>query len=332
MSNGRRTFLTGATGFIGRRVARLLLARGDTVTCLVRNPDRATSLEADGARVVVGDVTDRDAMTGGLEGADAAIHMAAIYDIGVVDAALLRRTNVDGTRVFLECAREQGTARTVHVSSTAALGPAPAGGMGSVDAEWHGPYPSVYHETKTEAHHLARAARAVMPGLVITCPAFGYGPGDEGPAGRFIHDLVRSRVPGLLSEPGWYSYVHVDDIAEGIVASLERGTAGSIYGLTGEDASINDFAIRVARLAGRRPPPLRMPASLALGFGSVLDAVSKVTGLRFTISRESAKVSRYRWIHDGSRTTSELGWRARGLDEGLRETVSWYRDNGRKEG
>jgi len=321
MSGTRRVFMTGATGFIGRRVAARLADRGDRLVCLIRNRGRAGALKAGGADLIEGDVADPAAVSRGVEGADAAIHLAGLYDVGVVDRAAMRRTNVDGTRVFLEALARAGVARAIHISSTAALGPS-KDGAGAVDVEWTGPYPSVYHATKAEAHRLARAARMEVPGLMIVCPAFVFGPGDPGPGGRFIADLVHGRVPGLLTRPGWYSWVHVDDIAEGIVLALDRGTPGSIYALTGEQASINDFAIRVSKLAGRRPPPLRMPAGLALGLGSVLDAVSRLTGARFTISRESVMTSAgLRWLHDAESTRRDLSWSARPIDEVLAGVV-----------
>jgi dihydroflavonol-4-reductase len=324
MSRSRRVFLTGATGFIGRRVAARLVQGGDRLVCLVRNPDNARTLTAAGAELIVGDVADPPVVARGIEGADAAIHLAGLYDVGVVDGTAMRRTNVDGTRVFLEAAAHAVIPRAIHVSSTAALGPSTEG-EAPIDVEWTGPYPSVYHETKAEAHRLARAAMSAVPGLMIVCPAFGIGPGDEGPSGRFIRDLVHGRVPGLLARPGWYSWVHGDDIAEGLVLALERGTPGATYALTGENASINDFAIRVSKLAGRRPPPLRMPVGLALALGSMLDGVSRLTGARFTISRESVATSALRWLHDGERTRRDLGWAARRIDEVLPAVVEAYR-------
>src|SRR5690606_13262626 len=108
-------------------------------------------------------------------------HNAGMYDLGAVDAAAMERTNVEGTRVFLDALRNSSVERAVYTSTTAALGPATD--VGSDDDVWHGPYPSVYHRTKTEAHHLAIAAQRAGASLVIVCPAFVYGPSDEGPAG-----------------------------------------------------------------------------------------------------------------------------------------------------
>jgi dihydroflavonol-4-reductase len=321
-----RVFLTGATGLIGSRVATLLAARGDSLSCLVRETSDTAGLRSAGADLVTAALTDPVALARGLEGADAAIHIAAMYEIGVVDAVAMERANVGGTGAFLDAVAEAGTERAVYVSSTAALGPAPDGvAAGDAQRDWRGPYPSVYHRTKADAHRLARAAGNAGTPVTIVSPAFGYGPGDTGPAGRFVHDIVHGRVPGLLMNPSTYSYVHADDIAAGIVAALDHGPATEHFVLGGEVATVNEFAGRVARLAGRRPPPLRMPTWLALATGALLDGLSGLTGSSFTISRESIRVSAgLRWVHDYTRTTEALNWAPRGLAEGLDQTVPAY--------
>jgi nucleoside-diphosphate-sugar epimerase len=327
MSQGRLVFLTGATGFIGSRLAARLAARGDRLRCLVRGRSETAALERLGSELVEGELTDPATLTRALEGVDLAYHLAAIYDVGVVDAASLERVNVGGTAAFLEAVERAGTPRAVYVSTTAALAPAPAGeGDETSEVEPGASFPSVYHRTKTEAHRRARAAQAAGLPLVMVCPAFVYGPGDRGPGGRFTADLLAGRVPGLLSRAGWFSYVHVDDVVEGLLLAGDQGRPGEVYVLSGEHCSVDDFAARVCALAGKRPPLLRFPIPLARLSGSALDLVSRLTGFRFPISRENVDVTAgLRWLHSHAKATRELGWHPRSLDEGLPETVAWFR-------
>ncbi|MBI4409007.1 MAG: NAD-dependent epimerase/dehydratase family protein [Gemmatimonadetes bacterium] len=319
----RTAFLTGATGFIGGRLAQELAARGTHLRCLVRSRSDTADLERLGAELVPGEVTDEAALARGLDGADVAFHLAAIYDLGVVDAAALERVNVGGTRAFLAAA-ERARARLVYVSTTAALGPTPAGGAGDESSEFGArPYPSTYHRTKAEAHRLAREAQRRGLPLVIVCPAVVYGPGDRGPNGRFLRDLIAGRIPGLLVPSGWFSYVHVDDVADGLILAVERGRTGEVYVLSGEERAFNDFAAEVARLAGRRAPRLRFPAPLALATGAVLDLIGRLTGRRMPLSREGVAVAAGRWLHSHDKATRELGWNPRPLRAGLPETVAW---------
>ena len=314
--------MTGATGFIGGRLARVLADRGYRLRCLVRSRDRAGDLDALGAELLVGDASDEAAMRDGMAGARYACHLAGTYDLGAVDAEAMTRVNIAGTRAFIAALRSSAVERAIYTSSTVALGPA-RGELGSEDDEYHGPYPSIYHRTKTEAHHLAVAAQRRGLPLIIVCPALVYGPGDQGPSGRFVLDVLRHRVPGLSTRPAWFSYAHVDDVADGMAAALERGRIGTTYALSGEHASVNDFTARIARLAGTWGPPLRVPPAMIRLTGSVMDAIGGVLGRRLPISRELAEsaATGERWVHSHARATAELGYSPRSLDEGLPEVV-----------
>ena len=111
-----RVFVTGATGFVMGAVARALRARGDAVTALVRDPSRAASLAALGCELVGGDVVHPTAAIPDLHRADALVHGAAIYEIGVTAERrrAMEETNVTGTRRVLDAARAAGTARIVR--------------------------------------------------------------------------------------------------------------------------------------------------------------------------------------------------------------------------
>lgn len=290
----------------------------------MRDRARAADLVALGAELIDGDATDGAAVLRGIAGVDVAFHLAGIYEIGVVDRAALERVNVHGARVFLGALDASGVKRGVFVSTTAAFGPS-EGGRVDIDARYTGPYPSTYHRTKTEAHWLAREAQRRGAPLVIVSPAFVYGPGDAGPPGRLIRDLLKHRVPGLLSEPASFSFVHVDDVAAAIAAAGELERTSRVYAIGGEVCTINDFAEQVCALLGRRAPRLRFPVPLARVTGHVLDAVTRLSGARFTISAESIRVTaRTSWCHDDPQAAAELGHAPRPLAEGLPPTVEWF--------
>jgi dihydroflavonol-4-reductase len=317
-ASGDLVFLTGATGFIGGRLAEALHARGSRLRCLVRSPQRAGRLRELGAEIVEGDIADRGALRRGMEGAALAYHVAAVYDVGLVDVAAMEHSNVEGTRAFLDVLGEAGVVRGVHVSTTAALGPVPQG-EGDEAGSYDGPFPTHYHRTKTQAHRLAlQAQRDGLP-LIIACPAYVYGPGDEGPDARFVDDLLRHRLPGLPSNPTVFSYVYVDDVVDGLVAAGERGTPGATYILSGEPASTNEYARLVADEAGTWLSPLRFPSAMVRLTGALMDAVSRVTGARLPISRETAATagSGERWVHSSARADAELGYRPRPLRDGI---------------
>jgi dihydroflavonol-4-reductase len=320
-AGGALVFLTGATGFIGGRLAGALTARGYRLRCLVRSPERAATLTAMGAELLPGDVSDEAVVRQGLTGARFACHLAGTYELGVVDETAMTRVNVAGTRAFIGALRTADVERAIHTSSTVALGP--AADNGSDDDVYNGPYPSVYHRTKTEAHHLALAAQREGLPLVIVCPAFVYGPGDHGPGGRYIQDVLRHRVPGLSTRPAWFSSAHVDDVVSGMVAALEHGRIGATYVLSGEHVSVNDFTKRIAQLGDTWGPPLRLPPFMIRLTGSLMDRVGRVIGMRLPVSRELADTAAAgdRWLHSHARAAAELDYAPRSLDQGLPETV-----------
>jgi nucleoside-diphosphate-sugar epimerase len=217
------------------------------------------------------------------------------------------------------------TPRVVYTSSTVALGPTDARDREPRDA-YTGPYPTHYHRTKAEAHRLARAAQERGVPLIIVGPAYVYGPGDNGPGGRFVDDLLRRRVPALLTAPTTFSYVYVDDVVDGLIAAGDRGRIGETYILSGDPATVNEFAARVTKLAGTKPPFLRFPGPLAGATGIVLDAIARPTGLRFPITRETVAVaSSGEWLHTHARATRDLGYAPRSLDQGLPATIkAWH--------
>lgn len=319
----RTVFLTGATGFIGGRLARRLAERGDTLRCLVRPTSDTSALERLGADLIAGDVNDVDAMAAGMAGAQLAYHLAAVYDIGVVDEAAMERVNVAGTRDFLVAFRRAGTPRGVYVSTTLALGPV-AEGEGDETSTHDERWRSAYERSKVEAHRLARTAQKGGLPLVIACPAYVYGPGDDGPGGRFLRDLRRHRVPAFPSRTNWYSFVHVDDVVDGLVRLGERGHTGQSYVLSGEHRRFLDYAREAARLMGVGISPVRLPPALVRATGAVLDGVARASGIRFPVTREGADVAggERRYLHSHAKATRELGWTPRPLAEGLPETVA----------
>lgn len=319
-------FLTGATGFIGGRLAAALHARGCRLRCLVRSRARAAQLVALGAELVIGDVADESALERGLQDASLAYHVAGQYDFGVVDAAAIEHANVAGTRAFLGALRRSAVTRSVYVSTTAALGPVEVGD-GDEHSVYRGPYPSVYHRTKTAAHQMAQAAQAEGVPVTVVCPAAVYGPGDDGPTGRYIRDLLRHRIPGLSTRPSWFSYVHVDDVVAGMVAAGTRDGPAT-YVLSGDHLDANRYSAMVVAEAGTWGPPLRLPPALIRATGIASDAASRLLGVRLPVSRELADVAAtgLRWVHSHALATVELDYRPRTLAEGLPETVQYARE------
>ena len=308
-----RVFVTGATGFVMGAVARALRARGDAVTALVRDPSRAAALAALGCELVGGDVVHPTAAIPDLHRADALVHGAAIYEIGVTAERrrAMEETNVTGTRRLLDAARAAGTARIVYVSTIAAFGNT----RGVVVAEGYrptSPPTSAYEDTKRRAHDIAlEAGRGGAP-IVIAQPGQVYGPNDHSAVGANFHALAEGRLRYRAFEGLGLNLVHVDDLANGIVRALDRGRSGECYVLGGEIATLGDAYRAVAEATGRGLPRLILPSALVRLAGRLVprmrEIVSSADGVTF-------------WATD-AKARAELGTTPRDLRTGMRDTFA----------
>ena len=322
-----RVFVTGATGFIGGHVARLLRERGDEVRALVRNPAKARELEQLGCELIAGDLSDEAKIVAGLEGCDAAIHGAAIYEVGIPASEHRRmyEANVQGTEHVLRACLEAGTPKVVYVSTIAAFGNT----RGEVvDEGYEHPgrdFTSYYEQTKYEAHQVAK--RLIAEGLpcVIVQPGGVYGPDDHSAIGQQMKQLLAGRLPFVAFPELGLNMVHVEDVAAGILLALDRGEPGESYVLGGEITTLRGVLEKLAEVADRKPPRRTMPAPLLRAMAPAGPLVGKLMGqppnLRELIS--SADGVTFWASHD--RAVAELGYSPRDLEQGLRDTVAEVR-------
>ena len=315
-------FVTGGTGFIGSAIATRLLERGDRVRALVRGTGRGAALADAGAELVEGGLDDTEAIASGMRDADAVIHGAAIYEVGIPSSEHERMydTNVGGTERVLGAALDQGIEKVVYVSTVAALGNT----HGEVvdEAHEHEPrYTSYYDETKHLAHLAAK--RLIGRGLpcVIVQPGAVYGPGDHSQVGNVIDQYLAGKLPAVAFPDLGFTLVHRDDVADGVLAALDRGRPGEAYVLGGELATMRELLGAVARVTGRRPPRLTVPtialkASVPLGpiVGPKLgyppnlgELVRSSDGVTFWARSDKAR--------------AELGYDPRPLERGLRDML-----------
>jgi dihydroflavonol-4-reductase len=319
-----RVFLTGGTGFIGGHVARKLRQRGDDVRALVRSASKGAGLEAVGCELLVGDLSEREAITAGLAGCDALIHGAAVYEVGIPESEhrAMYEANVIGTENVLRAALAANTPRTVYVSTVAAFGNTHGE---VVDEAYEHPgreFTSYYEQTKYEAHQVARRliAEENLP-CVIVQPGGVYGPDDHSAIGTQINQFLAGRMPLMAFPDLGMNMVHVDDVADGILLALDKGESGEAYVLGGEITTMRELIGAVGRVADRKPPSRSMPTGMLKLMAPAGPLVGKVMGqppnLRELIS--SADGVTFWAKHD--RAMAELGYSPRGLEAGLRDTL-----------
>lgn len=315
-----RVALTGGAGFVGGAVARVLRGRGDEVVALVRDRAGATDLERIGAEIVEDDLSDVQRLTQALDGADALIHAAGSYRVGIPanERDAMWDANVGTTTRALEAAKAAGTQRIVYVSTVNAFGNTSR----DVVDESHRRDPadgflSAYDETKYRAHAVAEERAAAGAPIVIVMPSQVYGPGDHSLFGEQVSAAYRGKLRYRSLDDAGIGLVHIDDLAAGIVAALDRGTTGRSYVLSGPTTTLGEAIDLAARIGGRAPPSLRIPTGVLralapfgrfVGQPNVAELISAGSGVTY-------------WA-TAARAEHELGWHARPIEDGFRDTFA----------
>jgi dihydroflavonol-4-reductase len=319
-----KVFVTGGTGFIGGHVIRALRARGDEVRALVRNPDKGRPLAELGCELVSGSLESRAAIASGMEGCDAAIHGAAVYEVGIPESEhrAMYEANVLGTENVLRAALDAKVPKVVYISTVAAFGNTHGEVVDESYEHPGGSFTSYYEETKVEAHRLAKRliAEEGLP-CVIVQPGGVYGPDDHSAVGRQMNQFLAGRMPLLAFPEVGFNMVHVDDVADGILLALDKGKPGEAYVLGGQITTMRELISTLARVAGKKAPRRSLPTPLMKAMTPFGPIVGKVMGqgpnLRELIN--SADNVTFWAKHD--KAMAELGYSPRGLDQGLRDTL-----------
>ena len=319
-----RVFVTGGTGFIGGHVVRALRDRGDDVRALVRDPNKGVALGELGAELASGDLSDRAVLQRVMEGCDAVIHGAAIYEVGIPESEhrAMYEANVAGTENALRAALAAKVPKVVYISTIGVFGNT----RGKVVEEGYEPpgrdFTSYYEQTKYEAHLGAR--RMIAEGLpcVIVQPGGVYGPDDHSSIGQLMNQFLAGRLPALTFPDAGFNMVHVDDVAAGVLLALDNGRIGESYILGGQITTMRGLIDTLATVSRRRPPRFNVPTGLIKLMTPIGPLVGKAMGqppnLRELIS--SADNVTFWAKHD--KAIAELGYSPRGLEQGLRDTLT----------
>ncbi|MCD6291546.1 MAG: NAD-dependent epimerase/dehydratase family protein [Anaerolineae bacterium] len=309
-----KALVTGATGFIGRHLARLLLARGESVRVLTRRPQAATFLAEAGAEIMPGDLTRPGDVAAAVNGCDVVFHVAAAYSSRPQDAALLYQVNVRGTLNVLLAARDAGVQRVVHTSTVGTIGRPSGNAIPDESVPFNLWDASHYVRSKYFGELAAQAMADAGLSVVIVHPTACVGPEDVAPSatGRRLLAFLRGRW--LRYPAGGINFVPVGDVAQGMVAAAERGGAGQHYILGHARGNLTEAAYLalMSRVSGQRAPRPPKP-----GLWARLR--------RRPVNRGHMPIA---LTADPTRAIRELGMLQSDLEEAFVRAVGWFRANG----
>ncbi|MGA7288013.1 MAG: hopanoid-associated sugar epimerase [Terriglobales bacterium] len=330
-------FVTGATGFLGSHVARVLLEQGAQLRLLVRPTSDLRNLDglnADrGVDRVVGDLRDSASIEKAISGCDVVFHVAADYRLWVRDPGEMYRSNVEGTRSLLEAARKQAVRRIVYTSSVATMGFTSGlnhdkvadenSPVGIADMIGH------YKRSKFMAEQVALEAANSGVDVVIVNPTTPIGERDvkPTPTGRIVVDFLKRKFPAYV-ETG-LNLVDATECARGHVQALEKGRRGERYILGGENLTLKQILDRLAAITGLKSPTVKLPYVFAFATGVVDEMITgRLLGREPRATIDAVRMGRKMMFVSSAKAERELDWRTVPVDGALRRSVDWFRANG----
>ena len=319
-----RTLVTGATGFIGSYVARLLVQRGDEVIGTVRAGSATDVLAGLDIKTIRADILDRRSIRRAMRGVEHVFHAAGMTELNATRARIFS-LNVEGTQIVLEEALRAGVQRAVYTSSVAAIGPARPGESADETASWEaGRYRIAYLDAKHEAETAALRLIARGLPLVIVNPAHVLGPGigshPPGCSTALVRRFLRRQIPAYVD--GTLNVVSVQDVARGHLLAQERGEVGERYILGGRNFTLDRLFADLGRLSGIEPPAIKLALPVALALAVVGGRVAGQV-LPTPIEIRAASLN---WAFVNRKARRELGWRPSPHEDCLEETVTWYQE------
>lgn len=321
-----KTFVTGATGFVGSHLAEALAARGDTVLALARLPDQHAALRELGVTPVGGSLENERSLVAALEGVEVVYHCAGL--VAAKNEAEFFAVNDAGTSRLLDAVRRvaPGITRFVYVSSQAALGPSPRGAPLDEGVECH-PV-TAYGRSKLAGELTVRGAH--LPWSVVR-PCIVYGPRDREFL-RLFKIVRRGIAPVIGTGRQQLSLIYIDDLVRLLLLAGTRTEAlGQIlHAAHPEITSSRDIVRAAGRAMGKSPVIIPVPGFLAAPLVWAISHVGRIQGRRSALNIDKLpEILAPAFLISVARAERLLGWKAeRNVAEGMALTAAWYKMEG----
>jgi dihydroflavonol-4-reductase len=323
-------FVTGATGFLGSHVARVLADNGADMRLLVRSSSNLRNIEGLRADRALGDLRDPASLEKAMAGCDVVFHVAADYRLWVRDPNEMYRSNVEGTRAILDAARKNGVRRVVYTSSVATIGFTRNGYPANEDSPvsltdmiGH------YKRSKFMAEQLALEAGRSGLQVVVVNPTTPVGDQDvkPTPTGRIVVDFLKRKFPAYV-ETG-LNLVDVRECARGHVTALEKGKSGERYILGGENLTLKQILDKLAKITGLPSPILKLPYIFAYAAGIADEIVTgRLRGREPRATIDTVRMGAKKMFASSDKAERDLGWKIVPVESALRRAAEWFRVNG----
>jgi dihydroflavonol-4-reductase len=325
-----KAFVTGATGFLGAHVARVLAEQGAELRLLVRSSSDLRNIEGLKADRVTGDLRSAASLEKAIAGCDTVFHVAADYRLWVRDPEQMYRSNVEGTRALLEAARKNGIRHVVYTSSVATMGFSTNGAVADEDSPVSlDDMIGHYKRSKFMAEQVAIEAGSGGQHVVVVNPSTPVGEMDikPTPSGRIVVDFLKKKFPAYVDTG--LNLVDATECARGHVMALEKGRSGQRYVLGGENLTLKQILDKLAAISGLPAPRVKVPYVMALATGVVDEVFTGwIRGREPRATIDAVRMGKKKMFVSSAKAARELGWEIVPVDGALRRAVSWFRAKG----
>lgn len=325
-----KILITGATGYIGHRLALTLAERNNEVHILVRNPSSKNIPQHINIRVFTGDITERQSITTAMNSCQQVYHTAALVKAFDKDASLFYKVNVEGTRNLLESALETGVEKFVFTSSCSVIGPTLKAAMCENDKRIS-PLDNDYDATKYLGENLVKEYGKKGLHTVIVSPSKVFGPSGFEAKSISVNTLISKFIngePTFIPKPSKLiaNYCFIDDVVEGHILAMSKGNAGENYILGGENISFSDFFHTIRALSERKSKLIEVPRFIMKTVAFIQWIQFKTTNKEPLITENGIRQIYCNKIFSSEKATQELGYVITPLREGLQRTIYFLKN------
>ncbi len=314
----KKALVTGANGFTGSHLVKLLERRGIPVVGFVRQSSDLSRLAGCRLQRVYGDITDRDALKTAMAGVDTVFHTAAYVELGLVDAARMEQVNVEGTRAVLETAQAAGVSKMVYCSTIGVFGDTAGKVVDETFQRTQKNFSSAYDRTKYEAQQLVDQAAAAGFPVVSILPSGIFG-ADDPHFGPVLKQFLKGRLKVWAGGARVTGIVHVDDLAELMLLAAEKGKPGEWYIASAGEMTTREMFEQCGRANGISAPA-EAPEWLVRLVGNLLDPIGRLFSWQPPLSRERVHYVYDRCVRvDGGKARQDLGWNPRSVERVILE-------------
>jgi dihydroflavonol-4-reductase len=321
-----KTLITGANGFVGSAVLRLLIENGHEVCALVRHGSDKRNFKGIDLELIEGDLRNTESLKQAVKKCNLLFHIAADYRLWIPDPDSMYKTNVEGTRNLIIAATDAGVEKIVYTSSVATLGlnvnGTPSDETTPVSLEnMVGHYKRSKFLAEQEVSKLVKDQSCPV---TIVNPSTPVGPRDikPTPTGRIVLDTLRNRMPAYVDTG--LNIVHVDDVANGHLLALEKGEIGERYILGGDDMTLASILEYICVSQDMAAPTIKLPHNLVIPIAWFMERIASITHKEPQATVDSVRMSKKMMFFSSEKAKEKLGYQSRPGVEGLKDAIDWF--------